>query len=1114
MTVLELFEETSGGPAHAGQWRLARIELVNWGTFSGHTTIEVAREGHLFTGTSGSGKSSILDAIAAVLTPDRWLRLNAAAQEGMARQGDRTLMSYVRGAWSKTADANADRAVTAFLRGRASWSGVLLRYENLSDDPLSLVRVFHAPGTRTDAAALKDARVLVRGEFGLMQLKGHVANGIDARRMTAALPDALVTTGGKHGRFHERVVRLFGFRGDTSLQLLHRTQSAKNLGTLDALFRGFMLDHPGTFARAENAVEQFTELDLAHSHVVDLRRQADALREVDAAITAFDAASAEAAVAAARHDAVDAYTAALTLRIARGELAPARAAFARAEAALRDADREHELANSARDSARARLHQEGGARVELLAAQIATARAEQRGVANERARLAVELVRLGAPVPTDAAEFADLLATARAEAARELTPVPHALYDARSTARTEREETTRLIAAVRESRTNLPPRLLAVRAMLARRLGLPETALPFAAELLSVVPEHAAWRGAIERVLAPLATTLLVRDEQLATVRREADSQYLGVRFVIEAVPHTAEAARRPRDARSLVHRVVPTEGPFAGFLRMRLAAEYDYACVDDPDELASVDRGVTVTGLVKRSTRRYEKDDRSEVGDVTRWMLGGDLDDRMTALLERLGEQKAALAAATDAVERAEAERADAAERRGICARVAGFSWDHVDTSAAAAAVDAREAELARLTAASSTLRDAQDALERATDRATTSDEARGAAHGERTLAADRVQRIEQRIAELSAVAVEPIDDATSTELERRFRAEQRSLTSANVDAVARRVQAELSRERDAASRRVQRAAEAFAGGAASFAAAWPAACADLTLEIGDRYGYRERLEGIVARGLPEKEGEFLALLRDRSRDLIAHLLGDLRDAPALVRERILPVNASLGRSPFEADDLFLEIEVKTMRTNEVEQFLADLRRIVEGNWADESLPAAEERFGVLQRVISRLGSKDRTDQDWRRRVLDTRLHVTFLARERSATGRVGRVYDSSEGLSGGQRQKLVVFCLAAALRYQLTEEEDEVPRFGTVVLDEAFANADSAFTRNAMDVFKTFGFHMVLATPLKLLQTLEPYVGAITLVSNPSRSASRIATVGFGAFPDATSAPGGAAT
>ncbi len=67
-------------PEHPGQWRLAEVQLYNWGTFSGLHRLPIARKGHLITGPSGSGKSSLLDAIAAVLTPDRWLRFNDAAQ--------------------------------------------------------------------------------------------------------------------------------------------------------------------------------------------------------------------------------------------------------------------------------------------------------------------------------------------------------------------------------------------------------------------------------------------------------------------------------------------------------------------------------------------------------------------------------------------------------------------------------------------------------------------------------------------------------------------------------------------------------------------------------------------------------------------------------------------------------------------------------------------------------------------------------------------------------------------------------------------------------------------------------------------------------------------------
>ncbi len=1097
MTMLSFpTDEPEVDPTRPGQWRLAQIELVNWGTFAGHVSVDVARAGHLFTGASGSGKSSLLDAIAAVLTPDRWLRLNAAAQDGASRQSDRTLMSYVRGAWSKEADETADRATTTYLRSKATWSGILLRYENLRDEPVVLLRVFHAPGTRTEPTALKDARIFTRGHVKLLDVKPHVEGGIDARRMSKAFPDALITTGGRHGRFHERIIRQFGFRGDATLQLLHKTQSAKNLGTLDALFRGFMLDQPGTFARAETAVEQFTELDAAHKHVVDLRKQADALRKVDEAITAFDLAGAEMAAISDLHEGVEPFTAGLKLRLAKEAAGPARAALARAESDLSDTAREQRLAAEALETAKARVRDEGGARVELLQERIDSAQRAEDVTRQYRAQLTAELMRIGAPMPEDPEQFAELLAAAVTEVARDIPAVSYEVRDAASQARKALDEVTRQIQALRDHRSNIDEKLLSARRFLADAVGVPASTFPCAGELISVAEQHSAWRGAAERVLAPFASTLLVRDEHLVAARRAADSRTLGVRLVIEAVPHAVDEPRRPKDARSLVHRLAVSDGPFASYVRKRMASEFDYACVSHPDELDDVERGVTIGGLVKRNSRRYEKDDRHEVGDATRWVLGGDTHARLEALLERRRDAMAAMEEASARDAEADSFRQDAVSRRDVFTRVSTFSWDQVDLATAMAVTAAQRDDLRVLTSESGTLREAQEAAERATRRLDETNAKHARALGAHAVARSHVAA---HVAELEATPYAPVEERIADALEGRFRAERRSVSLETVDEVARKVQSALSKEKDASASRAADAEASFAGRAAEFRLGWPAASAELTADIRDRYGYRELREGIIARGLPEKESEFRKLLRERSQDVVAHLLSDLRDAPGLIRERILPVNASLGRSPFEGADRFLEIDVKTTRTPEVDEFLTDLRRIVEGNWADESAAGAEQRFAVLQRVIGRLGSKDRVDIDWRNRVLDTRLHVSFLAREKDVAGRVVRVYDSAEGLSGGQRQKLVIFCLAAALRYQLTEEEDEVPRFGSIVLDEAFDKADSRYTRNAMEVFREFGFHMILATPQKLLQTLEPYVGAITSVSNADRDASRLANVVF---------------
>ena len=40
------------------QFRLARVQLVNWGTFDGYYDIPVGERGFLITGASGSGKST------------------------------------------------------------------------------------------------------------------------------------------------------------------------------------------------------------------------------------------------------------------------------------------------------------------------------------------------------------------------------------------------------------------------------------------------------------------------------------------------------------------------------------------------------------------------------------------------------------------------------------------------------------------------------------------------------------------------------------------------------------------------------------------------------------------------------------------------------------------------------------------------------------------------------------------------------------------------------------------------------------------------------------------------------------------------------------------------
>ncbi|MDJ0349537.1 SbcC/MukB-like Walker B domain-containing protein [Cryobacterium sp. PH29-G1] len=1107
MTMLEMpgLDETTdsdnaNGPIHVGQWRLARVELLNWGTFDGHHPIDVARKGHLFTGASGSGKSSLLDAIGTVLTPDKWLRFNAAAQESAARNDDRSLVSYVRGAWSKEADENLDRAVSTYLRKTATWSGILLRFENGRDAPVTLARLFHLRGSSVDKADLKDVCFVDRANVGLLDFREFVASGIEARRIKGAWPDAVVTTTGSHNAFYVKLRRLLGINSQNALHLLHKTQSAKNLGSLDQLFRSFMLDEPATFARAKNAVEQFGELSQAHQHVVELRRQAEHLTRLETSIAAYESAATAAAEAERLGDLIDPFQNQLTLRLAGDERSVLRSQQARAAEDARRADAALDDSRLLLAATARRALQLGGSDAAQMQELLKEAHKAADATGLRYLRFSEELAGAGvAGVPQNGEEFTELQESSR-RALQESAPtaaLDHQDNQQYFTTGKELDGIDRELNELRTRKSNLPAALLLARKRLAEELGVPEVALPFAGELIEVLPEFAEWSGAIERVLFPLASALLVRDSFLPEVRRRVEARNLGARLVFEAVPALADPPRAARSTRSLLHRIRVSDGAFHDFLQARTAKEFDYACVDHPDELDRVEKGVTVGGQVKKSARRYEKNDRYAITERSHWILGADNEAKIDLLLERRRDSERRNKEAGERLQQAQVERDAATRRRSVLERVLSQAWSEIDGRSADDLVRTRRRQLDVLSTGNAELHDAITAETEARERFTAAEK----------LARDHevVSRlIEAQLAEVdalvtaleSAVDAREVTEADATDLEARYRKIQRKLDRKSIGDVGRKVSETLNGEARVAQRLLNDSVATFTEGAVAFKARWVAAAGDLTTSIDDRAGYRVLLSGIVARGLPEHEANFLKLLRDKSRDLIGHLASDIRDAPKLVVDRIEPVNASLGRSRFDVER-YLRIEVKTRRAPEVLQFMADLKTVVDGAWSDDGLAAAEARFAVLSQIMHRLASSDNADLAWKRRCLDTREHVTFMAHEVDLAGRTVNVHDSSAGLSGGQRQKLVIFCLAAALRYQLAADEDELPSYATIILDEAFDKADSRYTRMAMDVFVEFGFHMILATPEKLLQTIEPYVGGITSITNASRRDSRAAAV-----------------
>ncbi|TRW45734.1 ATP-binding protein [Georgenia yuyongxinii] len=1105
--------------ATRGQWRLEHLEVVNWGTFHGHHTVDVARKGFLLTGHSGSGKSSLVDAITAVLTPRGKTRFNAAAADATTRADDRTVLSYVRGAWRRAADGDSGEIATQYLRPGATWSGIALRYADGTQRDgapreLTLVKLFHVKRGANTPGDVQDLHLLLNGRIGLLELEEHARNGLDVRGIKKAWPAADVQA--EHRRFAAKFSRALGISGDRAILLLHKTQSAKNLGSLDELFRTFMLDEPTTFATADRAVEQFTDLSQAHDAVVQARQQIEHLSPLANLSQQFDDAGAAADGAAELACALDDFTQAWKLELTRHARESAAEDTERAEEAEQAARTTTEQADLRVRQAQAAVDERGGARLEILDVRAQAAEEALTATRSERDRVERDLNAVQIAMPASFDELIELRRTAAAlvasaeDDARHAEASARALHRERADVAKRHQEADEELRALRSGRSNVDRALVNARKVIAAATGLPASALPFVAELLQVRPEFAGWTGAIERVLRPFARVLLVPAAHEVAVSAAVDAAHLGAHLRYEVVPTAVGAPRQPSSEKSLVYRVDVAGHSMAAWVNAELARRFDYLCVETASELTAAERAVTRAGQVKRGRRSYEKDDRFAVDDRSRWVLGFDNADKIDLFLDRLRAATRELEAIDARLGAAERERQANQKRIGVLESLAAVEWAAIDVTAREDALEAQRRARAELLAADGDLRQGQYLLAAAQDELVARRQAERTAADAAANARAALAQLTATIRELEAVEIGEVAPSLAARLEAEFyqvRA-SRHVTHQSIDSDSRKVAQGLSsREREALASR-SAAQLAIVGVITEFLRRWPALASDLTDSIEDRGGFLGILGTLRADRLPDFEQRFFDLLREQSQQNVGLLAEEIRRAPKEIRRRVDPINSSLRRSQF-APGRYLKIQVDEARPAVAAEFLRDLGTIATGSLAaEEDRQEAEARFAVLARVMRRLGSSEAADRVWRNQCLDTRRHVRFVAHEVDADGEVLDVYDSGEGRSGGQKQKLVVFCLAAALRYQLARGSDDVPSYGSVVMDEAFDKADATFTRMALDIFREFGFHMILATPLKLLQTLEDYVGGIALVTCADSRDSHLAPVPFdvdGAAPGA---------
>ena len=663
------------------QFRMSRLQVFNWGTFSGLHDIPIRERGFLFVGRSGAGKSTLLDAFSALLVPPRWVDFNAAAREADRSGRDRNLVSYLRGAWAEGKDDDSGEIATRYLRSGTTWSALALSYGNAMGQTVVLVQISWLRGNANGNTDVKRQFLIFERPFDLRELEDFGQSNLDVRKLKQSFPEAFIRD--EFRPYCERFCRLLGIESEMALRLLHKTQSAKNLGDLNIFLRDFMLDKPETFAVADRLVSEFGELNAAHQAVVTAREQVGTLAPAREQHQRRESLLLERGALEELQLGMNSYRETLRKELLReqiaslqiklegmeGEVRRQQGTLDNDSAQLRDLERQH--------------RESGGDQIEQWEHEKSTLESQRAERFRKRGQAEGACRELDWRLTDSPADFAELVGRARREVEEwhsddSLQDRMFRLNHDKSEAEKARTEVGKELIELRRQPSNVPAEMLELRREIAAAIGVAEGALP--GELIEVKAEEAEWNGAIERVLHGFALSLLVEERHYQALSGHINRAHLGRRLVYYRTGAIEERQAKPLAANSLVLKLNVKSGTYGPWLQAELRQRFDYACVDSLQAFRSAERALTREGQVKHNKSRHEKDDRRGVDNRKNWVLGFDNREKLAIFESHYRELQGSIA-------KLEGELKTLAEQqksRGIrviqCQTLVNLQWQEID--------------------------------------------------------------------------------------------------------------------------------------------------------------------------------------------------------------------------------------------------------------------------------------------------------------------------------------------------------------------------------------------------------------------------------------------------
>lgn len=1074
--------DESPGPREG--FRLQRLEIYNWGTFHGRVwKVEPHCSTSLLTGANGSGKSTLVDALLTLLVPSRPRNYNQASGSLKKERDEKT---YVRGAYGRIKDVESHTGSIQYLRGKDSYSVLLACFcnEQLGQTVTLAQVLFFGKDQELKKLHIVAPRPLSILEHFQLEHTDEVKKKL--RGLGADVYD-------EFAKYSRDFLKRFGLRSEKALDLFNQTVAIKEIGGLNEFVRQHMLEKTDAQTRIDLLRENYKNLTSAHDAIAKAEQQLARLRPLlteaeQLSLLQDRIAEAEACAQLAPRFFAQRKLDLLDSAIAAAQNDIAQQTAARAELEGRLATKRQEE----RDLYAAITNDQIGQRLASLRQELARARERREERRKKAERYNQVAARLAMPALSDETAFYDRLRLSR----QKLPTIDGELHTLQAERDTFKQEEGQLAAdrqrlqdeinSLQQRKSRIPLEDLRLRAELARALDIAEDAMPFVGELLKVRDNDKPWEGAIERLLRGYGRQLLVTEAHYRQVAGYVEAANLRGRLVY----HRVSERRIPPntdglDPDALIFKLEIKPGSaLHDWLKGDLIDHWAYVCCADLDHFQRQRRALTINGQIKSGGSRHEKDDRFPLNDRTRYVLGWDNREKITALKQELQARERELQAVRLSIQNNERKSEEWKNRqRGLHDLLSFESYADLNWHADEQQIAALEQQQRELQTNADHLQQLQRQLDELTAQIKAEEQILGqfqAIIGTRETDLRRFQHqradCARRAGELGA-ALQPLVARIEDYLKDKLLSletidEQQMLTERYYHNSAKSLSANLSKLESSVVVQI-----------ANFKRDYPADTIDLDASIEAVGECRRMLERIERDDLPAHRQRFKQWLDGKVLDSIIGFKSALDTQVDTIRESVETLNRSLRLIDYTAAT-YIRLRADATRDAEVQEFRRQLSACIP-NIGQRSAESNEMSFQRIRALIERFEKEDR----WTSKVSDVRNWLDFAAEERyREDDKEKNFYSDSSGKSGGQKAKLAYTILASAIAYQygLDQETQRARTFRFVVVDEAFSKSDENNARYAMNLFKQLNLQLLVVTPLDKTHVVEPYIEACHFVSN----------------------------